>query len=174
MTLKLISHPMRFKEGTRCVFMKGRRKDDGDPSRYFARVTHDEREFDAAIMELLRLAAPTDRIYASLCARDVMKAARAFNHRRVDAAYDSDPETFYRKMDSHWISCLMQPANGAERLWLFDCDSIAEYESMVLELGSVTEILLEYGTPNGRHIITRPFNRSVLSDDNALMLWMHP
>lgn len=182
--LKVLEHPEKYKAGTRVLFMKGRNKDGGDVRRMFTRVSHSPERFDDALRELLLISRPTERIYASAAPRSMSKAIRDFKTRQIAADYDADSELFYRAIMDRWVSCLMQPANAAEKIWLFDCDTDEEYQATLEELRLHYSRPFEpycYKTKTGHHIVTQAFNRRLLSsavqsiiDTNPLMLWAHP
>ncbi|MBX9924838.1 MAG: hypothetical protein K2Y05_00635 [Hyphomicrobiaceae bacterium] len=178
--MHLLSHPERFKLGTRVLLLRGRPKDGLPHNRAKPVFTPDPENFDAAIDALAKLALPGERIYATAGARDLDKAIRLFKERQLAADYDADPHDFYRHLDRRWETALMASTSQAEKLWLFDCDTPDDTAVVTDELAraNLREPPYRYATKSGTHIIVQPFERSQLSDraigllhTNPLMLW---
>lgn len=171
--MDLINHPDEYREGTRTLWLKSRRKDGHEDQRQISRITHSLDHHRRAMDELVSLARPNERIYGSLDARDLDKAARYFKHAIVDEG--NDP-LFWRALHSRWESALMQPTSRSGKLWLWDCD-VAGDEALVREAAQDT-VVYAYATVSGSHIITKPFDMRRVSpeaarlrQDNAMMLW---
>lgn len=94
------------------------------------------------------------RIYRSVNIRDEVKAKLdLINIVTRSLVYENN-----RSIESIWLSCLMTPANAAERLFLLDVDTkdletVQNIRTLVDE-----DLLYEVETPNGWHIVTLPFN----------------
>jgi hypothetical protein len=128
------------------------------------------------VAELVELSRPGERIYSSLDARNIAKAAKHFKHAIID---DGDAETFWQALPSRWESALMQPTSRSDKFWLWDCDTQGDeyHVRNSLPPGEGKEVYA-YPTKNGAHIITHPFDmRRVppeaarLRQDNAMLLW---
>ena len=180
----ILNHPPAYKVGTRVLMLKGRHKDGMHDQRTVLRVSHSPDEFDNWLSELHSIAQDGERIYATAGARDVERAIRLFKERQLDADYDRDTPHFYRHLNSRWCSCLMAPKAQAEKLWLFDCDSVAEIDHVRDELKAhYTHPSIKpywYWSKAGCHCIVAPFNRSLISLEaqghlvtNPVMLWMY-
>lgn len=101
--------------------------------------------------------------------------------RQIESETEEDPTAMYLDIENRWLSCLAAPecAQKEFKLWLLDLD-IAEEEphAMCILARKSVGILADYRTPNGRHLIIRPFNTQgdelflnpILKKD-ALMLW---
>ena len=179
--MNIIEHSPAFKSGTRVLLLRGRNKDRVVRQRAIARVSHSEEMFDRTIEDFVRIAKAGERIYASAGRRSMPAAIREFKRRQLDADYDNDPEKFYRSINDRWVASLMQPSSQSEKLWLFDCDDADTYADLARELDahySKDLVRYDYKTKSGRHVITKPFNRTLLSDkvratlhENPIMLW---
>ncbi len=179
--MKVIDHPVRFKYGTRVLFLKGRNKDGCTDQRTLMRISHDAGQFEHRLAELQEVSRPAERIYASAGPRAVSAAMRVFKERQLAADYDEDPEAFYRSIETRWASCLMAPRAQDGKVWLFDCDEPNDTERVEAELAKQYDRDVQpyrYATKSGAHIVVAPFNKSLLSDDvralihdNPLMLW---
>lgn len=66
----------------------------------------------------------------------------------------------FGKLDSYWKSVLHRPACRDDQYFHFDVDDVSssEIEHFIIDLGDQTPILSIRDTPNGHHIITKPFN----------------
>ena len=167
-------------QGTRVLSLTGRNKDGVKPRRLF-RVSHDESRFQEILMELVKIAKPGERIYSSASARDVKKASYDFRIRMIESEREEDPLAFYTGMNSRWVSCLMSPTCQSPKIWMFDCDSLGEYDLVLDYLEHVGKsIEYQYETKNGYHVLVTPFHMkdpyvgiTTLKQDNPLMLWMY-
>jgi hypothetical protein len=180
--LQYTKHAQSFKEGTRILGLISHQKDGNiDQTKHIFRVSHCPEHFDKIIKDFEKISAPLDRIYISAAPRSVSKAAKMFQSRQLDAAYDLHPMAFYKNLETRWIFCLMNPQCTEYAVWFFDCDSVGEYAYVKYELIALDEIVSEiatYPTKNGFHIIVKPFHRSKLSKEaheklktDALLLW---
>ncbi len=179
--MNLIDHPKNYKDGTRVLMLSGRHKDGISDQRKVLRVSHSPGEFDMWLSELVGMARESERVYACAGARDLEKSIRVFKERQLANDYDSDPSKFYRKLNTRWCSCLMQPTCQKEKTWLFDCDGADDFEIVQSELCehyTNSRSTYDYQTKSGKHVVVGPFNKSKLSDharsllnENALLLW---
>lgn len=150
-----------LKSGTRVILLRERKKDGAGSSRKLIRISSNEREWDEAVEELVWRMRPGERVYASLCARNVPAASRLLKHRIIDLETGSDP-LFFEKLNTRWSSCLMNPSCELDKKWMFDCDNPDEYVQVAEALNSVGVPYEEYATKNGRHVIVKPFNRTTV------------
>lgn len=182
-----INHPSNFKEGVRILMRVLRTKDGGkgNVDRHAKKViTRNSTEFDNALVELVNTMQSTERIYSTVDARDSKKAIRLFKQNQLDNDYSKAPEEFYLDIKNRWVSSLQSPRSRMTSNFLWDCDTIEEFEELVRELGTnagLSSILDVYPTKNGGHIITQPFEYPKLIDPkwhpilhkNAMMLWVY-
>lgn len=154
-------------------------------------ITANPEEFDAALADLIERSeqAKNDhgliyRIYGTVNARDFEKGIREFKRRQLEADYSDDGSRhwFYRDGFNSMVSCLQQPGAKATSLFLWDCDSQAQYEDVRRVLFAVeAPICHAYETKNGGHVITVPFNYTILDrysywpliKKDAMMLWAY-
>lgn len=190
-----IDHPASFKEGVRVLLLMLRAKDGGsaktDRKAVKKIVTQSPQEFDEALQELRGRWKETERIYASINPRNIGKAIRLFKYRQLDADYfaSKDHQSFYLDLNNRWYSCLMDGKSSDSSLFLFDVDNDVPkgVHPTITAKVSEWEVLDDYPTRNGRHVITTPFNPAVLERFNpkdglatlkclqrdALMLWSY-
>ena len=180
MTITVIDHPEACTSGCRVLLLKGRNKDGVAEQRQVHKVSYSPKEFQHQLHFLIGLMHPNERIYASVAERDLKKGIREFERRQHLAAYDQRPEDFYMNLESRWLSCLMAPTSVTHKRWLFDADTPQEATSVLNALAVAKVPSYNYPTKNGRHIITSPFNRQLVSaevltkmDTNAFMLWVY-
>lgn len=181
--MTIIQHPLEYMSGVRLLLLASRHKDGAQKVRRINRVSNNPLHFGNILYEFTRIKQDTDRIYVSLAQRDVIKASRLLKHRMVDAEWNPHPEEFYKNLNNHWVSCLMDKSSTLkeDRLWMFDCDSELDYAQVLVELENLNvPVHYSYATKNGHHVVVKPFNRTKLSDqfsgilsDNPLMLWSY-
>jgi hypothetical protein len=161
--------------------LKGRHKDGIKNERTLTRISYSSEEFYINLKSLSELAVPNERIYASVGSRDISKATRLFKERQLAASYEPDETIFYKNVESRWVSCLMDSKTQEEKWFLFDCDNYNEFDDTNEELKKVYGTrYYAYSTKSGHHIITSPFDKSLLSQEiqllinhNPLMLWAY-
>jgi hypothetical protein len=176
-----IDHPDSYKDGCRFLLLNSRVKDNAVPRKSLTRISHNRCEFDAALEELRYLASDKQRVYGSLCRRDINKASRIFKQRQLDADYDLNTNEFYMNIEARWNSCVQSKKSQMNKLWLIDCDTTDERQLVTEELHKHYTRAYEpywYKTKNGHHCIIEPFNRMMMSEDgrrlikeNSLLLW---
>lgn len=97
---------------------------------------------------------PDIRLYMSVNARNLSKAIKKFNHRQIDLV-PSETEKFYSRINDSFVSALMSPECKGEKFFILDWDVRAK-DSPDSPWSSVE--IMRYRTPNGTHIVTKPFN----------------
>jgi hypothetical protein len=166
--------PDTYKDGIRLLMLTLRGKEGGKnnkPDRVaHKRLSTSVEEFNKIFSEFVDVARKSNdplRIYTSVNKRDINKGIRNFKKIQLEADYwDVDSRnSFYLDVKNRLISCIMQPNCREETNFLIDVDGdINEYMRIKLNLLNLNvDILLEYPTKNGYHIITKPFNPSLLS-----------
>lgn len=172
-----------FTEGTRYLSLLHRSKDGGDQNSEYKRraahfVTHNAHEYENALVRLLILKSVSStpyRLYASANARDIKKAERAFKRDMLEVDFEAgeNKEYFWKRLESKWISALMQPGSRAGSGFMIDVDRVeggpADITAPVLTWLAANKIepLKQYTTPNGWHILTPPFNPTGWDVPNA-------
>lgn len=182
--MNLIDHPLSFYQGTRVMFLRGRNKDGVEHKRKVTRVSHSEQQFALNLEELWSMARDGERIYASAAPRNLPKAVRTLKERMLANDYaGNDQLEFYRKLESRWVSALMNPGCELDKVWMFDLDEEDDYwEAIIVDIaqncGEGYTKHYSYRTKNGFHVITKPFNPKGLRPDtmnclnrNPMMLW---
>lgn len=162
--------PQCFKDGIRIVMLLHRNKDGckGNAHRKaYKKISRNAAEWNDIVQEYrtLQLESLTNyRIYSSVNARCMKKAMHEFSIRKtnIDFGGQDQKDWFYIDIHNNFISCLANPGSRAESYFLFDCDTILEYEICRLHLENTTGheymnlIVSTYRTKNGYHILTRP------------------
>lgn len=105
------------------------------------------------------------RMYLTVNARNTLAAY--FNFREEMNHWSQDlvngdinaPEKLGR-VDSHWKSALHRPKASDDSLFLFDLDDVSHDQAVTFSeaVEDVTEHVYTRPTPNGYHVITKPFN----------------
>jgi len=182
--MNLIDHPSEFKQGVRVVMRVLRSKDGGlgKPDHHATKIiTTNEQEWKAAVVKLAQEASGEERIYSCVDARDWNKAIHEFKRRQLDAdLYDDKAKlVFYLDLKNRFIGSLMTPSSRKTKYFLFDCDSLEDYERCFASEDVRNNMIHQYSTKNGYHVITKPFNPSLAAKaginpdnvkKNALML----
>jgi hypothetical protein len=181
MTVVDVLHPVFFKTGVRVLTLTTRNKDLPETKLSISLVSYDPVEFDRQYSFLREQLSRGFRIYASLGDRCILKAIRLFKERQLASEYDRDYSKFYRNIDKAWVSALMSPRCENEKFWLFDCDSLADYETVQADIKLHYDkpfVPYSYATKNGHHVVVQPFDKRKCTDlskslihDNSQMLW---
>ena len=157
--------PEMFKDGVRGIMILHRTKDGetGNAQRKaIKKISRDKEEWLKIISDFRYLQQNSyqgHRIYSSVNSRNMEKAIHEFKLRQLHHDYGNLHELncFYTDIENRFFSCMMNPGCRETSYFLFDCDSIEEHIRMVVRIPSDL-ICADYGTYNGRHILTRPFN----------------
>src|SRR3990167_6037433 len=162
-----------FTAGCRILFLIQRHSDGGhtNNSKLRSYISRDNAEWLTACAKLLHEKAQYPhlplRIYQSLNARNIEKGIMHFKHAMLDADYYdlSQRQGFYLDVRNRIISALMKPPSAAESFFLYDCDTQDEtvLEAFRQELAKHTNIVHEYPSKSGVHIITGPFNPNLVT-----------
>lgn len=161
-----------FTDGCRCLFLIQRHSDGGhtNNSKLRSYISRNDKEWITACAKLLHEKSQFPhlplRIYQSLNARNIEKGIMHFKHAMLDADYFSPDMRmgFYLDVRNRIVSALMKPPSAAESLFLYDCDTqdrtiLADLRT---ELTKHTNIVHEYPSKSGVHIITGPFNPNLI------------
>lgn len=181
-----IKHPISFKTGYRILMLNQRGKDGGKVGHCDRSakkmISKNEVEFEICYQKLLALKKPEERIYSTIDERDIDKGIMLFKHRQLDADYYGldDRNSFYTDIWNRWISALASPNSKKGTLFLIDIDDVAGGQNVGQEKEikkqlkeKEIEIMHEYPTKNGKHIITKPFNPTTVTfyvQKNAMLL----
>ncbi|MGD9670137.1 MAG: hypothetical protein AB7U75_13905 [Hyphomicrobiaceae bacterium] len=197
--MKLLDHPDEFKTGIRVLLLVRRNKDGASNGPNFKEVSYSKAKFDDVVQKMLaRVPDLTGyRLYASADERTLTPAQLDFSQRKTKADFSTDPLSFYRDIENHWISCLSGNAARKTKYFLFDIDNpcisvFGEVEQAVRDAHQehwqkhvsngvddyFSPIVYRYATKSGYHLITLPFDPgklpaeySDLRKTNAMMLW---
>ncbi len=178
--MNYLDHNESWTDGVRVLHLTGRNK-DGASKRLIHRVSSGPEKFIELMNELVSLARPGERIYASASARDVRKASVLLKHRMVDNDLHQNPTEFYEHLTSRWVSCLMDPTCQSPKKWMFDCDDPGDFAKVMDEVRRLELKVYYYNTKNGIHVMVHPFNKQLIKEvgvttlihDNPLMLWAY-
>lgn len=163
-----------YKKGVR-ILMLIHRKKDGGPSQTDRRsiryVSRNPKEFDKFYWILFkekRLSRAPLRIYSSVNARNVLRAIRLFKMQQIVGESQSieDQIAFYTKSSTQFLSCLSKPQCAERKFFLVDVDDKdgQDLNESLDSLKKFTEIIDVRKTPNGSHVIVKPFNYALTPD----------
>jgi hypothetical protein len=173
-----------FMTGPRMLFLMNRTKDGGGTSEekriISAMLYRDEVDFKSSLKEMMVLKEtlyPLARVYLSVNKRDIFKSIRTLEQMLLDAHYSPEDSRLdvYTKLLRSTRTCVMQPSNRAQTMFLIDIDDDepvggkrrdkdGEALGHLAELG--VRVIDNRKTKNGWHIITEPFNPALW--DNTL------
>lgn len=168
--MQIENTPLYFKTGVRCIMLLLRSKDGGSNRPDYSALRYistNEIEFDAIVARLHTMQKTSvlyskHRIYSSVNPRDMSKAIYNFKVEQLanDLHAPDVRDQFYIDIKNRFFGALSTPRCAARKDFLFDIDSNEgdDFQKTVEALQHCTEILLSYPTPNGWHIITKPFN----------------
>lgn len=182
-----IQHPEEFKDGVRILMRTLRSKEGGKvnkPDRVAEKVVSRNREeFDKIFAHLMSKREGQERIYSTVDERDMDKAIRLFKYRQLDSDYfdKESRNSFYTDIFNRWISALQAPESRKGTLFMVDVDNDKETGDETPKIlneivRESIEIVHEYPTKNGRHLILKPFNPSIVNfsvQKNGMMLWVY-
>lgn len=104
------------------------------------------------------------RLYLSANARNSEKAMHRFQKQltdmRQELANGHEPtRKKIKRLDKEWLSTLLKSENKADKYFIIDIDSqdMDLYDRTIESLQENTEIIHAIESPNGFHVITRPF-----------------
>lgn len=112
------------------------------------------------------------RLYVNANARNTVKAYFNFRERMngwvKDRMYGQESTARkFKQVDSHWKSELQKPESRDETRFVFDLDDVTEAEEtrFVEQVRDFVDDVREVETPNGYHVVTRPFNYNDLETE---------
>ncbi len=160
--------------GYRMIMLINREKNgkDRNESRSIRRVSKNSEEFIILLEEFLAQKKTKEfqnyRIYSCVNDRDINKAIRTFKKTQLDADYydEENRNSFYTDIKNRWLSALMQPQSRKSHYFLLDIDTKDSdlIHKIELRLAVMTGNFFKYETKNGYHIVSNPFNTSLLPD----------
>lgn len=165
-----------FTSGIRVLILLHRSKDGATHnSRHLRMVfTNGRKEFEEALGMLLeqRIRSVQEglRVYSTANERDIQKAIRQFKYDQLDVDdLTNDQKTyFYLGIKSRFSSALMRPGSRATSYFVFDIDdpmTLDEALGIFERSGFTDQIVKQYKTKNGWHIVTKPFNHTKLEKE---------
>lgn len=175
-------HPESFKNGIRILSLAFRNKDQEGGNKFFQRISYNASQFDEIKNSLIEMGQGEERsfrIYSTVEERCDVRARRIFKQAMVNSDFSDEPLEFYKHSRRNWTKALTHKTSAKDKLWLFDCDTYEETES-IIQLLKEKEIndYYNYITMSGMHFITKPFNIGGKHEiaqkclhRNALMLW---
>lgn len=190
-TDELMDEFSMFTHGTRVLLLLWRHKEGGSNNEYRRRVArvvvHDKERMKKEMFNLLlqQYLADIDlRLYMSVSPRDMRKAELAFKEALLQTDFsDGDNKVaFYQNFSDKWISALMSsnPPKG-EKLFVVDVDVPDNSEALKWLGTNHIDVLKQYKTKQGWHLVTPPFDRSKfpkelgeIQDDGLLLLSYKP
>ncbi|MEI9966187.1 MAG: hypothetical protein WDN67_00705 [Candidatus Moraniibacteriota bacterium] len=171
----IVEYFPEFVEGVRVIMLIHRSKDGASHASRHLRMffTNGKKEFEEALGCLLedrsRSSIEGLRIYSTVNCRDMKKAVRQFKHDLLDND-DADYESwlyFFLGIKSRMSSAMMRPSSRGETFFKFDVDNPLTLDRALAifeESGVSDQIVKQYPTKNGWHIITKPFNYTTMTE----------
>ena len=166
----------QFSDGIRMIMLCQRNKEGRETNKTdrasIRKISANKEEFFQILKKFQEIKKNSDkplRIYSCVNRRDIKKAIRNFKFEQLNADYydEKSRNGFYFDIKNRWISSLMKQNAKAETLFLIDIDEKEEnsFEMAKKELEKIkVEIVTEYPTKNGTHIITKPFNPNLFNN----------
>lgn len=165
-----------FTDGVRVMFLIHRNKEGGETNNTKVRkvITRDSEEFRLELIKLIDEKERSElpyRIYSSVNARDIEKAIRQFKFEQLEADYydDESRHGFYYDSKNRFVGALMTPSSRMkdQSYFIFDVDDEEGRDVMGDALSALgncgANIVIQYKTKNGWHIVTEPFNPNTFS-----------
>lgn len=162
-----------FTDGVRVLMLIHRKKEGGRDQRDISaikRISRNHEEFVEYLYDLLILKNASDdplRIYSCVNSRDMEKTIRMFKFVQLESDfYDTDSRHgFYFDVRNRFLSALMSPRCATSKYFIIDVDEIGELTSVLMEIATAglnDNIVKQYPTKSGWHIVMRPFNPALL------------
>jgi len=105
------------------------------------------------------------RLYLTVNARDTVSTYYGFIQEMMDRSeqlYNGDDgaHTVIERMGSEWKSTLHKEAHKDDQYFHFDLDDVTNSEAMRFknQCNDVSDVVGQFQSPNGWHVITEPFN----------------
>lgn len=162
-----------FVGGFRVLFLIWRNKEGGEANntKVTKIIVNGEKEYVEALYLLLLEKEGSSlplRIYASVNERDFGKAIRQLKFEMLEADYyaQEHKEGFYTDIHNRFVGCLMSPNSAKDKKFILDIDSNDEMNIALSEIahaGLNDNIIKQYKTKNGWHIVMRPFKPDLLA-----------
>lgn len=133
-------------------------------------ISHDSKSYADNVEKLLNqqkyLNNPDIRLYACVNNRKIKNAITHLRHVMIDLP-ESDCEGFFCHIHDRFVSSLMQPSCKLSKNFLLDVDNPDFFPELFISsiaLAHKIETIQYYKTPNGYHIITKPFDVRLIED----------
>lgn len=140
-------------------------------------ITNSPDEFQEAVDKSLDIMIESElpklRLYSSVNERYFEKGERYFRLRQIEieTLRRDDKIAFYQDIHNNFFSCLAKPTHALTKNFLLDVDYKYDKEIILANLPHCdVEPLYIYPTPNGWHVITKPFNPNNLSIDKVTII----
>jgi hypothetical protein len=172
-----------FIDGVRVLMLIHRSKDGAKNSTRHQRmvVTKDSKNFEETLAEFLdekKRSKDNLRIYSTANSRSLKKSVMDLKIRQIEVDYSPDDvfNDFCLSIKNRFISCIMQPKNRNQGFFVMDIDNPMTLDMALAKISKFKEIdvVLQYPTKNGWHIVTHPFNPNIIdipvNKDGLLLL----
>lgn len=168
---KIIAEFFNYTDGVRMLMLIHRSKEGGKlgdrNKKNVRKISNNRDEFREMLIELLKekdKRSDVYRIYSCVNERNLDKAIRIFKQRQLDADYyDKDSKyKFYTDIKNSFLSALMSPQARNSTQFLLDIDDGLDIKTVKEKLTQITRNFITYKTKNGWHIISQPFNPTLL------------
>lgn len=163
-----------YMKGYRILMLIHRQKDGGENNgdhKSIRRISTGSEDYNRCFDELheILISSPLPyRIYSSVNARNFEKACRNFRMKQIDLENHSEKEQlkFYLGADKVFKSCMAQPACKETNNFLVDLDIDSRFtlNEVIDYLATHTKVLDVRQTKSGHHLITKPFNPSLVPE----------
>jgi hypothetical protein len=177
-------HPVEFTEGIRVLMIidRGVGNTHKGSHRWVNKlVSTNTKEFYDNLAklqaQLTYMNNPNARIYGCINSRHLDKSIRLFNHRQIDVRAHDEHLGFYKDIRNSFVSCLMSPENSSREYYLVDIDR-PHVPTNIVDAILKEFIVHTYKTPNGWHVICKPFDVRLVEDfpdtevkKDGLMIW---
>jgi len=156
----------KFSDGIRVVLTTDRKGNE----KFF--ISRHSQEFEQYVKGEYKNLKDGFRIYSSLNKRNLEKAIRLFKEKQLKADYiEQLRNPFYTRIERYFVSSLMIPSSRDEKQYLIDLDDLGiENEIKTILQNNSVEIIFEYNTITGKHIIVKPFDVRLIKTSDKVQL----
>jgi hypothetical protein len=155
--------PQELKQGIRVFMLVSRNKDNQKNKTIKKVISRSIDDFDIKFKELSKIFEDGQRIYCNINERDISKGMMNFKIKQLQTDFGDNisRNNFYLDIRNRFISSLMKRNAKKTSYFLFDIDNGLDTFTEKL-LKQCTDIIFQYKTKSGSHIITEPFNYTKL------------
>ena len=167
-----------YTTGTRVLLLILRSKDGGHQNSEYQRralrlISNSTEEFKKCLQIMLMLQATTHskhRVYSTANPQSLKNGEKLLKTKMLEMDFGTNDqrEMFYERLEDRWVGSLVgSKAPKGTQKFIIDVDKSDDAEALHFCNENNIHIFRKYKTKNGWHLITEPFNSSLLKPEIA-------